>query len=228
MPRARKSYRKKPRRRTYRRRKTTSRRARLPRSLGPPMVTYMKLKIAALRQQSIALSSLDIRQWGLNCLYDSDITGVGAQPVWFDQMMTLYSRCLVVASKITFTVTVASSTNNMYPATVVGYPCVSLVQATNLQSAIAQKGAKYKMLIPGQTRATISSYHRINQMFGITKAALHSEDNYAGTSAANPVNIATYIIWINNNDSAAAILTTTEVNITFYCKFYNNLNTNLS
>lgn len=228
MPRTRKQYRKKPRRRTYRRRKTTSRRARLPRTLGPPAVTYMKLKIASVRQQSIALNSLDVRQWGLNCLYDTDITGVGVQPVWFDQMMAFYSRYLVVGAKIRVDVSTAANTANIYPATVVGYPSVSLILATNLQSAIAQKGAKYKMMIPGQTRAILTSYFKINQLFGIPRTALHSEDNYNGTSAANPVNLALYNIWIANNDSSSSILSTTEINITFYCKFFNVLNTNYS
>jgi len=105
-------------RRNYRRRRKYSRRPRRSRIQN-------FAKDAAIRQRAYRLTysssssqntnagttMIQWADWSCNNIYDPDVTGIGEQPMGFDQLATRYHHWAVAASKITVTA---------YPVTALG------------------------------------------------------------------------------------------------------------
>lgn len=68
-----------------------------PRSIAQPIPRYKKavLTYAAYKSYDPSSTATAVQDWAANGLYDPDITGVGHQPMGFDQLMDQYSNYYV-------------------------------------------------------------------------------------------------------------------------------------
>lgn len=141
------------RKRTYRRRRFPRRRFhkargyrkamalyKSPTRTGMPQKMFMKLVYTEYYDYSSVVGATTGRVWRGNDLYDINQSGIGAQPLYFDQMMTLYTIFKVVASKIITSVTCTSSTTENGVRVSV-YPSISTTAGT-LEEAAQQPKAK--------------------------------------------------------------------------------------
>lgn len=121
--------------------------------------------------------------FSLNGLYDPNITGVGHQPLGFDQLMPMYNHYTVIGAKIKV---IANNTD-------VSHGCTVLLQikdtATTSNSAVEmiENGlTKYCLLGPelsGSSTKTLYNKCSMKEFFGKN---IVTEHDYRGTNGTNP------------------------------------------
>ncbi len=124
-----------------------------------------------------------------NSAFDPDETGIGHQPMYFDQYAAVYSRYKVYASSCTVTV---ANYNGTAAGVLVLLPSSEIVTITSYAIAMEQPYAKRTELLPIATRggvqSTIKSTMSTRRMLGLSAAQLASED-YSALTGANPLSI---------------------------------------
>lgn len=70
------------------------------RGLGIPDRFRTTLRYCYKGTINIVAGAAATYSFGLNCLYDPNLTGTGAQPMYFDQLMTLYNHYKVLGTKM--------------------------------------------------------------------------------------------------------------------------------
>lgn len=214
----RKTYRRK--KRVVRRKRPVRRRALLPRSPGPPAFQFAKLKYSQLRVVNLAAATSDGRNWCLNSLYDPDNSGAGGQPYYFDQYMGLYGKYKVFGCFVQWRLCVTTSTSNLFTPIAAMVPWVTTAGYPDIQTAINRKGVVWRNVMPGQQSYYLKKYYSIADLFGVTKRAVADEDNFSGTVTSNPNNLPILQLMLYNNDASATLTVTSEIQLTYYTKFY--------
>lgn len=194
--------------------------SKLVRTIGPPPSMYTKLKYTAIRQVVIAGSSVDTQNWIANGLYDTDAAAGGGQPYYYDQYTAMYGRYRVYGAKFTWRVGITAGTSNLYCPVICMVPWVGSAPAVTIQTLMCKKGAIWKQVMPGQQIAYLTKYYSMAEMFGVSKKTISSDDQYAGTTGSNPPQNAVLQLVVQNYDGTAALTCSSELQVTFYIKFF--------
>ncbi len=210
------SYR--PKRRFNRRRRRTFRRKRAPRmsynKLGTisPDSLFVKLKYTeSINKTGVGQTHI----LSMNSLFDPNTTGVGTQPLGFDQYAALYGHYQVMGCRLKVRAINNSTTVNSLIAM---YPSTSLTGSL-FAEASEQKYAKQRYLNNsqgGNNMAILSTYSSPKKMIGRVTDSV----NYTAVTSANPANQVYWVIStapvdnVSNNDIFLII------NMTFYAKFW--------
>jgi hypothetical protein len=125
----------------------------------------------------------------MNGLYDPDITGVGSQPVGFDQWMALYSRYTVLASNITCDVSHTQASN---PAVVTLVPDRTSTPPTDAMDARSNRLA-VSTAITGTGAKSFCRLRRTMRVADFVGRDI-SSINYSGSSSANPASVTYWIL----------------------------------
>lgn len=153
-----------------------------------------------------------------NDLYDPDYSGAGHQPLGFDQLMSLYSKFVVMGSKI-----------EMRFCQVAGNSIVSVRPQPDVTAPISielepeKRRTKYRWLASGgRTNGRLVSYMSTARQFGVMKSKVFCEDSYSGTASASPANV---WYWMIGDQDPSGTSQTIHIlpTITFYCCFYSRL-----
>lgn len=81
--------------------------------IGLPDRMYFKFKYADSGTLSIVTGSPQTLKYSCNGLHDPDISGVGHQPYYWDQISPLYNHYVVLGAKIKYTLTKFESTTDV-------------------------------------------------------------------------------------------------------------------
>jgi len=138
-----------------------------------------------------------------NGLYDPNVTGTGHQPLGFDQLMLMYDHYTVIGAKITVTVV---NTDATYPQ-IIGIKVADEVQSeTNVSRVIENGNVNYTTIgayKSDQAVVTLSRKLSIKKFF--RKPINDSE--FQGSASANPTEQVFFSIFCSNTtdsfDSAA-------------------------
>ncbi len=124
-----------------------------------------------------------------NSCFDPDETGIGHQPLYYDQYAAVYSKYKVISSRCRVTV---SNYNASASSCVVLVPSSEILTATSYMIAMEQPYAKRTELLPISTRAgvqsSISSAISTEKVIGLSKMQLASED-YSALTGATPASV---------------------------------------
>lgn len=183
--------------------------ARLPIG-GYPKSMMMRLRYVTSITVDAGGGALADHLFRCNGLYDPNYTGVGHQPLGFDQAMAIYDHYTVVGARIKCSVmnttpseTVASQVpgawglmitdddqgiNSRYTSTM------------NLLENIEGKGmVRYTQAGPGtasQKRPILSRNFSAKKFFGVSKIV--GDDLYRGTNSADPQEEAFFRVWVGS------------------------------
>ncbi len=180
---------------------------------GFPATRVVKLRYVTSIDLNPALASKSFHQFRANSLFDPDYTGIGHQPLGFDQLVTpFYNHYTVVGSKITANFVYSSS--NINEGSMIGIYLSDDDQIPVAGLDIAEQGlGKYRVVpsvnyaaIGGKT-PTISNTFSAKKMFNLTDI----KDNTARVGApvtANPSEDAIFTVWTQGLNSAVDYGTT--------------------
>lgn len=138
---------------------------------------------------SAAGSGLGSYTMRCNGMYDPNVTSVGHQPMYFDQLMAIYDHFHVVSSKCTWTIT--GSVNAYFAAFI---DDDSSITTTTWPSAAERPGCQVKAFMPGgQAPLTFTQYWSADKAFG--KGSL-TDPELQGTSSADPIEQQTFNLFV--------------------------------
>jgi len=153
---------------------------------------------------SAAAGVLQMYQWSCNGLYDPNISGVGHQPMFFDQMSPLYNHYTVIGSKIRIKVVPQAGPEDSFIASlfVADDTSVAYTQSTDI---IENSKGTYR-LVPGNTADsfTLSSKFSPKKVFG---GALLNNTLLRGNSSTNPSEQSLYTFGVQGLNAASVSAT---------------------
>lgn len=158
-------------------------------------------------------------QFRLNALFDPDLTGVGHQPMGYDQLAALYQRYRVYGCKwkVTF---VSQDTGAHLEAAVEARPNTSI--QTNMQDILEKPYVKKVVLGvegSGQAVKSISGYTSIAKIRGVSKQTVKSEGDYGALTGLLPTHTPCLNIYIQNMNTAATATCNFRINLTYFSEF---------
>jgi len=131
----------------------------------------------------------DFQVLDLGSLFDPDYTGVGHQPLYFDQLVTSagpYRRYRVFSGSVHLQFVNQSTT---VPATVFAYLAPYVTTPSSRVQALEKPLVKWKTLMPigsGNSTATIVMKYNSGHVVGVTDSEFMTEDDYAGGYGNSP------------------------------------------
>lgn len=147
-----------------------------------------------------AATSLAYNTYRANSVYDPDFTGVGTTAVGYTSMAALYNRYRVIRT----TVHITATTGSALPSTVFLIATPVNTVGTSYSAIMSQKYVWTRQL------STLNSggwQHRVrfptHTIYGTTKAAVLSEDDFAGITGSNPNNVVFFHVGVYNNTGTA-------------------------
>lgn len=152
-----------------------------------------------------------------NSVFDPDESGIGHQPMYFDQYAAVYSKYKVTASSCKVTVANYNATAAVVAVLV---PSSEIVTITSYAIAMEQPYAKRTELIPISTRqgvkSTVKSTMTTQRMLGLTKAQL-ADDDYSASTGSSPISLWYWnIAFLDDNAVGVHILVDLEYSVVFY------------
>lgn len=161
-------------------------------------------------------------KYSLNGLFDVDISGVGHQPMGFDQLMAIYSKYKVNRAKVIIQwsdpsgdgLTIGHKLNTINDASVLGG--MSLNKARELTTV------RTKPISDSGSQRVIQTFTMpMNQLMQVTKLQFDANSkDYTGSSGANPIESPTISLACINTRDATNISILCNIKIVFYCQFY--------
>lgn len=165
--------------------------------------------------------------FNLNSIYDPDRTGVGHQPLGFDQWAAFYNRYRVYGVKVRWTITNRSEVpvnvaliGNNDPTMVLGND--NLFEQSHMNKV--QIGSKN-----GIDTKVITKYFTPARLTGRPLVSYVSDDRYQATMINNPIETIVGHFYIANADaSVQALACNCSIHITYMVELFDRRNLNLS
>ncbi len=166
--------------------------------LGLPRKKWVRLKYVDNITINPGAAAIGAHFFRANSLFDPDLTGVGHQPLNFDQLQLGYDHYTVYGSKIT-----ATFTNNVATAIIPGLYGIFLDDNTTLTYAQGaeviegnQRQSRWKTTtgIENSDRS-VSIGFSAKKFFGVSSLA---PSEYRSLSGANPTEGAAFVVWYSN------------------------------
>lgn len=176
----------------------------------------LKMKIAHKYVETLSLIStsgaLSQYNFSANGMYDPNLTGVGHQPLYFDQMTALYNHYTVIGSKIK--VNIVPTASGQSPSTFAVYLNDDASNVTNMGTVREYNNAKF-ITFPADCNENkyVSSRWSMKKAFG--KGGSLANSLMRGSISSNPQEYQAYTLSFQSVDLAS----TTSVYITVVIEY---------
>lgn len=163
-----------------------------------------------------------VQVYSLNGLYDPDISGVGHQPMGFDQLNGLYNDYVVYGCHVELEML---STDTTY-SVVLGYSVYPGATTTSdYQTYLENPNSEWGLVNiasgADSNAFRIKKYFDIASVYGRTKQDLITEDYFKGNGAANPTDQVYLHIFGAGYSAQNPGPVATVVRLTYYVHWFN-------
>lgn len=197
---------------------------RVPRAIVP---TAVRVPLSFTRRTSMTTAggSTATQVFTGNGLFDPDVTGVGGQPLGYDQWSAFYSRYRCLASSIEVNATTPDiTTNDQGIISLVVVPSTLSSVFTDIDAAASSPYGKLR-IVNGLSGGAgpfrpISSLMETDVIMGVPKAAVLSDDTLQSVTTSNPANPWYWHIVGQNTDGAAGVVIQLTVKLTYLVDFF--------
>jgi len=162
--------------------------------------------------------SVNHYQFILNGLYDPDYTGIGHQPMYFDQYMALYNHYTVIGAKIQ--ITAIGSEGNTVPTEIVLWQNddTTITPSGSFATQQEQDKSKYMLLgSGGDSKGSLSLKWSAKKTFS---GSTLNNSLLRGSSSANPSETSVACIGIRPADNVTNVQVFFQVKIEFISVYY--------
>lgn len=172
------------------------------------------------------LGAAQYNAFRMTSLYDPDLTNVGHQPQWFDQLANVYAKYRVKGAKITATFTapgipVSATLNGPYMVGVT-ISSASTLAAGSFASLIEDANSKSTILCTregGNNVKTITNTYSPSRDLGVDPM----ESDLTATTSSNPTLNAYAHCWAIDQVFANTSIVYLQVKIEFFCEFFDRI-----
>lgn len=180
----------------------------VPVGLGFPKRLVMTHKYCEQFSLSTAAGgAVAVYSWNCNSLYDPNSSGVGHQPMYFDQVAALYDHYVVVGSMAIFRLQKTDSLTGA-PTTVGVYINDDSTAVTPLTSILEQSQGKHRVLTVANPNVRIVKKWSAKKAFG---GSILANTELQGTPSANPTEVQCFTLFVDS--SIGAQVTTVQVDV---------------
>jgi len=182
---------------------------------------FVKLKYSQDIHVNDGVSTSKYYTFRGNSLYDPDLSGIGHQPLYFDQYALIYSKYRVLGAKITLRAINGLSAVAQYLILEAG---TEQNISNNITRLLEQSRSAIAKIVPAasQQPTFIKKYCSTRKACGLTKAQMADQD-YGADTTASPNQLWYYnLIVASINGSSAADLYI-MVSIVYYVQFFDRL-----
>ena len=181
---------------------------------------FCKLKYS----QAIRLnngSSTVVHVFRGNSLYDPDYSGIGHQPMYFDQYSLVYERYRVLGAKISVR---AINGNDAIAHYLVLQTGTDIYAGLNLERMLEQPRSGISKIIPSSSQAPtyIKQYCSTRKACGLTKSQVMDAD-YSSLTSSNPNQLWYFNIITQTINNLAVADLYCMVSIVYYVQFFDRL-----
>lgn len=160
--------------------------------IGFPKRVVSTLKYVGQAELTSTAGAVGVYRYSCNGLYDPNITGTGHQPMYFDNLMSIYDHYTVIGSKCTVRFLPATTTQTAGVCAVFINDDTSLTVNSVLAAAEQTSGTRTQLINGNQGQSvTLVRTWSAKQTFG---GSVLGNDNLQGTSSANPTEQSYYDI----------------------------------
>lgn len=145
-----------------------------------------------------------------NSLFDPNTSGVGHQPLYFDQMSALYNHYTVIGAKIV--VRCNKTTTDVIPTTVGIKINDDTSTTTNINTLCEQSLTKHRVVSSGNPVVVLTNKWSAKKMFG---GSILGNDQLQGSAGASPAEQSYFEIFANSEASATQTNVMCDVTITY-------------
>jgi hypothetical protein len=156
----------------------------------------------------------------MNSIYDPDLSGVGHQPLGHDELIQFYNKYVVKA--ITWSVTYSNqSTTDYADVAVVARPNVSTMSlmSTVFESPFV-RGGTVGPETGTRNILTLTGSMSVAKVRGVTPQKVLMENEYAALVGATPAIVPTLQLYVENQNTIAAITIVARTEIRYIVDFY--------
>lgn len=190
-------------------------------ALGIPDRMITKLEYRTSHDFVSTFGTADILDYRLNSVYDPESATGGGQPLWTDEMATLYNKYRVFNCR--YEIKMVAINSNGTPIRVVTLATASPgVLPSDIATAWEQNRSASRLVPPGaDTITTLRGNISLPKLQGQTSVAFKGDDKNYALLTANPVNPATLrFIGASVNGSAELVQYTMDIKLTYSVEFY--------
>lgn len=182
--------------------------------LAPRYITRLKYNQSFVLTST--LGSVVSQIFNLNSLFDPDRTGVGHQPMGYDQLTTFYTKYRVFACswRVNVVQTQASSTSNC-----IVVPINTATSLTGISQAREQPRAIYKMVNNANGITTFTGKMFLPNLAGSPVSRYKSDDIYASQTGSSPSELMTLQI-IHSDVGSANNTCTFDIELVYHSEFF--------
>lgn len=174
---------------------------------------------------STAASSYAEKVFRLNSMYDPDYSGVGSQPLGYDQWTAFYQRYKVLGVKYKCSFAAPTSLTESMVSVIPNLVATTDTGATN---ALAEPYAKMSLWSPnGGWKPVLSGYVDMRKILGLTKEEF-GEENYSAAYNADPTSVVWFHVRVDTATAGFSGSVYFLLELDFDCEFYQRQELDLS
>lgn len=181
-----------------------------------PDTLFCKLKYSDIKNMVNVAGSGSLI-FSMNSLFDPDVTGVGHQPLGFDEWGAFYSHYEVLASRIRID---PQATTGVNPIEIVLYPSRQQVIQTMSTAREQPYGKKSNYTSStGAQFASVINYMKVKKFEGRSTNSI----NFAADTSVSPATQFYWILQARDANGGDISPVTWQVDIVYYVKFFRRL-----
>jgi len=188
-------------------------------SMGVSRSDRILLKLPYEQNITFTANTYLENQFNVNSLFDPDRTGVGHQPMGFDQWTTFYNRYLVYGVSYRLEFMNLSGTSAPYVGVVFNNDATSLAPST----ALEQDRSINRFLsfsTGGSCRGLIKGYIANNAITGVPKSKYNSDDAYASVYTASPSEVILAHVFCMDSTVSTNVTCYVKVRLVYHCMMF--------
>ena len=144
---------------------------------------FVTLRFTEMSSQTASVGSYSYI-YAANDVYDPNVTGVGSQPLSYDQWTAIYNRWVVLASEIDVCITSRTVSGQLSCAVV---PVTqSSVAPSSYEAAAQMRKAITASTTGGGPSPHLRSKIRMSDLYGVPLVTIQGDDAFAGATTASP------------------------------------------
>lgn len=181
-------------------------------TFGFPDKMLVRLKYNDVNSLVSTSGALDYHQFRLNSIFDTDLTGVGHQPMYHDQVQTLYNHYAVVGSKVKFIIWQLTTAMGAVVGT---FTSDDGTVSTDYQTLMENSHANNSMIgvaTGSNARATFHNVFSARKNLGINA---YTSQTYKTAFGSNPSEETIVTIWQKPLDGGTTVTTYFSVEIEY-------------
>jgi hypothetical protein len=153
--------------------------------------------------------------YNLNSIYDPDRTGVGHQPLGFDEWSAFYGRYRVDSVKLELTAVNHAASDIAITNLLANNDSSAIVTGSLFEAACESPFAKSFMVgtLSGMNVKTVVKRYNLNQIAGVSEAKYMSDDTYSALVTSSPSEI--IVLHLSGADISFA----TNIEMFYHLKF---------